>query len=210
MAKRKKITRIIIIVIAVILGLSVITTGAVKLSDDSKRIYPAYHIGSIDIETGEYVETDDAIYSDLFECQGLKVEANFSKGVNYSVFFYRFDESFVRAEVNKSDVYKVEDNDVIRFARIVITPDKGDKTAEEFKVKIFDIPKLTKNVKVTVYKEQEEIKDLGEIYQKGSWDDVLNTEWQRLAPINVSNIKQLAFVFEGGIDNVFDIFLRGP
>lgn len=203
MAKRSKIKKILIIAISVMLGISAIT-ALFTLSLKTKRVNPAYHIGNIDIETGKHVKSDDAIYSDLFECQGLKIEPNFSKNVNYSVFFYRFDESFVSARTNQSDVFKLRDNDVIKYARILIIPDRGEKTEEAFKVSVLDIPKITKDIKVTVSKNQEKLKNLAELEQKGSWDDLYDTTWQRLKPISTVGIKELAIVFESGVDNVFD------
>ncbi len=203
MAKRIKIKKIFTIILAVLLGIGVITAGVfIFRPKDTKRIYPNYHVGSID-SSGKHVESDDSIYSDLFNCQGLKIEPNFSSNVKFSVYFYRFDESFVNSVENQCEIYEFFDNDIIKYARIVITPNLNGESKAEHKIRFWQIFGIANSVKVMVNSKQVDIENLAEVEEEGSWDNSTDYTWLKLAPIDVSNIKTLAFVCESGVDNVF-------
>lgn len=201
MAKRIKIKKIFTIVLAVILGIGVITAGVfIFKPKESKRIRPTFQVGSID-NNGKYVKSDESIYSDMFECQGLKIEPNFSTNVKFSVYYYRFDESFIKADTNKTDKYEAPNNDTYRFARIVITPKKTD---ENSKIRFWNVGGIANDIKIFVNTDQVEIKNLAEVAENGKWvtaEDVPPSDWNKLEPINIENINELAFVFEN-IDKV--------
>ena len=139
MLKRSiKKTLTIVISIALIVGI-VAACFLIFKPKESKRIYPTYHIGSLN-ESGKHLDSDDSICSDLFECKGLRVEPDFSSKVKFSVYFYRFDETFVDCVTNQSDVYEAVDRDFVRYARIVITPDLNGESSEDHSISIFEIP----------------------------------------------------------------------
>lgn len=202
MAKRFKIKKIFTIVLAIFLGIGVITASVFIFKPrESKRFYPTYHVGSID-STGKHVDSDDSIYSDLFECQGLTIDPNFSSSIKYSVYFYRFDESFVSAIENQTGIYESVDNDVIKYARIVITPDLNNTSKDDHKIRFWQVAGIANDVKVMVNTKQVKIQNLAEVDQNGTWVNEGEEGWIRLVPIDVSNISDLAFVFESGVDNV--------
>ena len=201
---KKKTKKFLTILLSIVLTVGIITAGVFLLKPkDTKRIYPTYHIGSVNNETGLYLESDDAIYSDLFECQGLKIEPNFNSKVSYSVYFYRFDESLVDSELNLTTTYEAPENDIVKYARIVIMPDRGDKSEEDYKIWFWNILGIADDIKVSVNTKQKDLPNLVEI------DEPAIDGWYQLEAINVSNINKLAFVCESGVDTVFDNILYG-
>lgn len=202
MAKRRN-KKILTIILSVLLGIGIISACVFAFkTDDTKRIKPNFSVGSID-SSGKYVESDDSIYSDLFECQGLKVELDFDSNAKYSVYFYRFDQSFVNSVVDQTDIYELPLSDVVKYARIVITPNFDNETIEEHKIRFWEIHGIAKLVKITVNADQVENVNLAEFEEDGSWDDINDKDWQKLVAIDVSKIDKLALVFESGLDNVF-------
>ena len=208
MAKRIKLKKIITIFLAVILGFGVITAGVFLLKPkETKRIHPTFHVGSIDEKTGKHVDSNIAIYSDAFECQGLRVEPDFSSNVKFNVFYYRFDESFIKdlSVINQTENYEAPDSDIIQYARIVIIPDGN--TEKDFKIRFWEVGGISKDIKVFVNSTQTPAENLAEVKEDGKWTDnngEITPDWQKLEPIDVSNIKDLRFVFESGIDNISD------
>lgn len=202
---KRKTKKLLTVILSIALAIGIITAGVFLLKPkDTKRIYPTYHIGSIN-ESGDFVESDDAIYSDLFECQGLKIEPNFNSKVSYSVYFYRFDESFVDSELNLTTTYEAPENDIVKYARIVIIPDRGDKSEEDYKIWFWNILGISDDIKVSVNTKQKDLPNLVEILEP------INDDWYQLKTINVSNINKLAFVCESGVDTVFkSIVYRTP
>ena len=201
---KKKTKKLLTVILSIALAIGIITAGVFLLKPkDTKRIYPTYHIGSIN-ESGDFVESDDAIYSDLFECQGLKIEPNFNSKVSYSVYFYRFDESFVDSELNLTTTYEAPENDIVKYARIVIIPDRGDKSEEDYKIWFWNILGISDDIKVSVNTNQKDLTNLVEIEAPGKWGSSTATDWNQLKAIDVSNMNKVAFVCESGVDSVFN------
>ena len=205
MAKRIKIKKIFTILLAVILGIGAITAGVfIFKPKESKRIHPTFHVGSIDEKTGKHVDSKIAIYSDAFECQGLRVEPDFSSNVKFNVFYYRFDESYIKdlSVTNQTENYEAPDSDIIQYARIVIIPDGN--TEKDFKIRFWEVGGISKDIKVFVNSTQTPAENLAEVAENGMWvtaEDVPPSDWNKLESINIENINELAFVFEN-IDKV--------
>lgn len=208
MAKRIKIKKIFTILLAVILGIGVITAGVFILKPkETKRIHPTFHVGNID-NNGKYVESDDSIYSDMFECQGLKIEPNFSTNVKFNVYYYQFDETFIKADTEQSDKYEAPKDETYRYARVVIFPDKDGKTAEKFKIRFWNVGSIANDIKIFVNTDQGEVKNLAEVSENGKWSDINNQptpSWKKLEPIDIKGINKLAFVFDAGLDTISDL-----
>ncbi len=202
MAKRTKTNRIFTIVLVVLLGIGVITAGVfIFKPKESKRIHPSFQVGSID-NNGKYVDSDDSIYSDKFECQGLKIEPNFSTNVKFNVYYYRFDDSFIKADTNETDKYEAPNDETYRYARIVITPNKTDKNS---KIRFWNVSGIANDIKIFVNTDQGELKNLAEVAENGKWSDgtgALTSNWYKLEKIDLTGIEELAFVFESGLDKV--------
>ncbi len=196
---RSSSKKILSVVLSILLIFGVVTAGVVLLKPkETKRIYPVYHVGSIDDENGKYVESDDSIYSDMFECQGLKVVPTFKSDVNYNLYFYRFDETFVYSVTDKSETYEVENDDTIRYARIVITPALNGENIEEHKIWFWEVLGISNALKIMVNAEQEELKNLAIVEKDEScWAGCDHTEnWVALEGIDISNVSKLALVFD--------------
>lgn len=204
MAKRK-VKKIITVVLSALLGIGLITASVfIFKPKDNKQISPSFYVGNIDTKSGKYIDSDDMIYSDLFECQGLKVEPNFSSNVKYNVYLYRFDESFIKAITDCSEPYTLSEDGMVRYARIVIKPDFNGKSEKDHKIWFWQIYGISKNLKITVSANQSEPLNLAEVSENGNWDGINVEGWKKLVPINVSNISKLALVFDKGLDNVFN------
>lgn len=206
MNKRKlKLKRVLTIILSITLIVGMITACAfIFKPKQSKKVYPVYHVGSIN-SNGAYVESDDAIYSDLFECQGLVVKPKFTSNVTYSVFFYDFSEKFIDSSTNLSANFEISNDERIKYARILINPDLNGQSVEDHKIWVWQVPSISNNLVVTVNNNQSKMSNLYEVVGEGSYNSSENTNYVKLAPIDVSNIKNLVFVFDGNIDAVNDI-----
>lgn len=202
---KRKTKKIISIILSIILVIGLITAAVILLKPkETKRIYPTFHIGSIDSK-GEYVESDDALYSDLFECQGLTVKPDFTSNVEYSIYFYYLDETFATATETLEDVYTAPVDESYRYARILIMPDKEGKTSEDYKIWFWNIPGISNDLEISVSTNQPALKNLAEVENEGrTWDTASVGGWNQLKVIDVSEMNTLAIVCEDGVDNVFN------
>lgn len=203
---KRKTKKIISIILSIILVIGLITAAVILLKPkETKRIYPTFHIGSLDSK-GEYVESDDALYSDLFECQGLTVKPDFTSNVEYSIYFYYFDETFATATDTLEDAYTASVDESYRYARILIMPDKEGKTSEDYKIWFWNIPGISNDLEISVSTDQPALKNLAEVdAEDAKWSSSGEVEgWNKLKEIDVSNINKLAIVCESSIDNVFN------
>lgn len=162
-----KITRkwknIISIALAALVLFGAVGAVASFATNDTKTIgFSEFEIGSLNEVDGQYVEDKTAIFTkDAFECQGLKVKPEFDSDVTYQIFWYNEDELYLdctQKTTLKSAQFVGSTPELAKYARIVIFPsqlDEEGKQIKDFKVSIFDIPTIVKNLKITVNKEQE-------------------------------------------------------
>ena len=150
--KRISLKDIASAVVACLLILAVIG-GCIAISKiDTKTISSlSFKRGSL-TESGTYQKSDTAIYTEeLFECQGLTVTVDFESDVEYRVFYYREDKSFIGATENlKVDYEKDATYANAKYARIVIYPtlESGKK------VGIFDVNKYARQITIKVSLDQ--------------------------------------------------------
>ena len=82
--------------------------------------------GALD-SNGKHINSDTAIYTEeLIQCRGLIVEIDFEAKLEYEIFFYRADESFIGSTGRLIDDYTLEGYDNAKYCRIVITPELKD------------------------------------------------------------------------------------
>lgn len=149
--------------------------------EDLKTINPVFHVGGLD-DNGEYVDTDQSLYSELFEAKGLNIELDFESDIKYNLFFYDEDMNYLCNTYNADGIGHSEDKKSLEsdydsgifvsanYARIMITPKwtnveiPEDKTEEDVKVvKWSNILTFTSQMEVKVFKNQEfDYKDLYE------------------------------------------------
>ena len=140
--------------------------------EDLKTINPVFHVGGLD-ENGEYVDTDQSLYSNEFKCQGLEIKLDFENDIKFQVFYYESDGDFVKStDVMEDDYINEESNVDITHARIVITPKwtnvevPEDKEEEDVKVvKWTNITSFANQMTIKVDKEQVEYKNLLSNYE---------------------------------------------
>lgn len=202
---KRKTKKIISIILSIVLVIGLITAAVILLKPkETKRIYPTFHIGSLDSK-GEYVESDDALYSDLFECQGLTVKPDFTSNVEYSIYFYYLDETFAKATETLEDAYTAPVNESYRYARILIMPDKEGKTSEDYKIWFWNIPGISNDLEISVSTNQPALENLAEVdAEDAKWSSIGKVEgWNKLKAIDVRNVNTLVIVCEDDLDTVF-------
>ena len=167
-------------VLATLLCVGVVAGGAYGIKkihdhadDDLKTIYPTFHVGGLD-EEGEYVDTDQSLYSNEFECKGLEIKLDFDNDIKYQVYFYQNNGDFISKTDELDDEFNIKDYSIdlsqkvkISHARIVIIPQwtnveiPEDKTEEDVcVVKWTNISSFVNQLEIKVLKDQDIIYDL--------------------------------------------------
>ena len=160
-----------------VLGAAVLIGGASLIANnydkDLKTIHPTFHVGGLD-ENGEYVDTDQSLYSEPFECKGLEIKLDFDNDIKYNLYFYESDGDFVTNLLDQEDDFSFSEADLrvneiskITHARILISPQwtnveiPDDKTEEDVKVvKWTNISSFVKQLEIKVSKNQDVVYDL--------------------------------------------------
>ena len=158
--KNKKWTKALATVLCVTLAVGAVLGIATFFNRDTKTISPtAFSIGALDPDTGRYVADKTAIYtSEAFSAQGLVVKPGFEvENLTYEIFFYDENDRFINSTGELSDVYSERTLRPV-YARIVIYPsqlDEDGNVIEDFKVGVFDVYGIAKNLTITVDAEQD-------------------------------------------------------
>ena len=160
--KRKiSVKKIIGIVLVGALLVGILSSFAVFAKNDTKSVNPIFEIGALDEATGQYVADNTAIYTKkAIECQGLKIKPDFDSNVLYQIFWYNEDEIYfgcTEKTTNPNTVFGGPVPECAKYCRIVIYPsqlDEDGKQIKDFKVSIFNIPKIVSNLEITVDKKQ--------------------------------------------------------
>ncbi len=165
---KKLLKRILTVILAVGLALGSaigITTLVSKIAEDPlKTVRPIFKVGNIS-DKGEHIEgSKGAIFSELFECQGLTITPKFESHVSYKVFYYDADEKFLHKTESLSTSYKGA-FPIAKYACIEITP------SNDSKVSWYEVYKYRKCLKIEVNKEQDLLysDNLFELASKGSY-----------------------------------------
>ena len=162
MRRKLNFKNIISIGLAVLVLFGAVGAVASFATNDSRTIgFNAFEIGSLLEVDGQYVEDKTAIFTkEAFECQGFKVKPEFDSDVTYQIFWYNEDELYLDCTDKttlKSAQFVGSTPELAKYARIVIYPsqlDEDGKQIKDFKVSIFDIPRIVNNLNITVDKEQ--------------------------------------------------------
>ena len=156
MAKKIKIKAkdIVAIVLAILTFLGVVA-GIVALSNppEKKQVsLTVFSVGGLNVN-GEYIETKESIYTkDLIECQGLEIEPDFESNVEYQVFYYDYEKSFIRSTDLMIEPYK-KDEDTAVYCRIVIFPIPEED--EEIKIYFWEVIGIANDLKIMVNRKQD-------------------------------------------------------
>ena len=154
--KTKSIISIVLVIALIIASCGVLGT---IFKIDTKTIHSsAFKVGGLDETTGEYKNDNQSIYTkNSFKCVGLRVEPDFESNVVYDVYYYDHDERLIEVVPGLTSVYD-EDFPMAEYARIVIHPEiPEDVKANDFEVKIWDIPEIAGKLKITVNRNQEHL-----------------------------------------------------
>lgn len=109
----------------------------------------AYSVGTIDAETGEYVEGDTAIYlRKAITTDGLKCELADDAKIKYQLFFYNADDEFISASEELTSDWNGEVPEGAESVKVMITPTED----EDGKVSLVEVLGYADQLTVTVNK----------------------------------------------------------
>ena len=159
---------------ALTIGLSAILVGGAvfgivrisdKTEDTHKKITPTYAVGGLSAK-GVYEEREDSIYTkNAFECQGLRITADFEVDVSYQVFFYDSDKQFLESTSVQTEDYEGAPSSAT-YARLMIMPEDDEK------ILWYEVGTYANQLTIEVSKEQTNIEtDSSDGSQDNSSDD---------------------------------------
>ena len=160
--RTKKRLRKILKVVLLVGVVSALVMGVNSLINRSeqKQIHPQFSLGAI-AEDGTYVETKESIYTkDGFECKGLNIKLDFNSNVQYQVFLYDELDNFVRSTEVFTKSSKIETDETVKYARVVVTPirevseDVLEDEEIDNSISLFQIRKYSKQLTILVDKQQ--------------------------------------------------------
>ena len=126
----QKVAVIVAVVLAVILIAGLFTTIFVKLDRQTTTTMiggEAYSIGTIDDESGEYVEGDTAIYLRKgITTNGLKCELIPDAKIKYQLFFYDADGEYLEASEELTADWDGSVPEGAESVKIMITPTEDE------------------------------------------------------------------------------------
>ncbi len=206
----------ILLTVGAVFGISALIS---KSEETTKTIKPTYEIGGL-TEDGAYSETNESIYSDAFECQGLSVQLDFDHNISYEIFYYNEYSDFISSTGTLTENYNTVDNLMPAntvFARIEITPN------EDSSISWYEKSKYSKQLTIEVFKDQtdlsnteslvdlfnvdtENIGKAGSVGSGQSFGYIDNYSSQVTTPINCTNIKKISIVFYDSSDNQIRYF----
>lgn len=154
----RKLKRIIGIIVTITLIVGVIALVVSIFNPvKSKTVSPTtFKVGGLNVNNGEYVQTDDSLYSDWIQCKGLVVQPDFESQVEYQVFYYNYDKKFIDStEKLKLETYeKGIDYEYAKYCRIVIYPDRGGESLDDFKIYFWQVLGYADDITITVSNKQ--------------------------------------------------------
>lgn len=154
----RKLKRIIGIIVAIALIVGVIALGVSIFNPTKNKAVSStvFKVGGLNVNTGEYVQTDDSLYSDWIQCKGLVVQPDFETQVEYQVFYYNYDKKFIDCtEKFKLETYeKGTDYEYAKYCRIVIYPNRGGESLDDFKIYFWQILGYADDMSITVSNKQ--------------------------------------------------------
>ena len=148
--KTKEIISVLLVAAIVIAAIS----GIVVYSARTHRTVSStvFSRGALD-SNGKHLESDTCLYTEeLIQCRGLLVEVDFEAKLEYEIFFYRADESFIGSTGRLVEDFTLEGYDNAKYCRIVITPELKDGAD---KIRFWEILSYADQITVKVAIDQE-------------------------------------------------------
>ena len=138
-SQKNLLTKALCIVLALLAVVACVSLVSNLVADDDgyKTIRPNYSIGAISKSTGQSnKDEENAIYtSDLIECTGIKLCADFDSNIKYTVHLYDEEDKWIRSVDNEGLNLVLEGLDAeetpVHGVRIVIYPqaDENEKVS---------------------------------------------------------------------------------
>ena len=192
MAKKVKfnVKNIVSIILAALVTVGVIA-GIVAIANppETKTISSTvFRVGGLNVN-GEYIETKESIYTkDLIECQGLEIEPDFESNVEYQVFYYDYEQAFIRSTDKMTDSYE-KDEDAAVYCRIVILPIPEED--EEVKIYFWEVIGIANNLKITVNR----VQDFSEITVSGPVFETIATDYTPVSSHSLNKSSSAPFMY---------------
>lgn len=141
---------VVLIIIALISAVILIKPKDYKQIENSEFV-----IGKINDE-GNFVKSDDYLCTEnLIACDGLTIKPKFNAKTSYQIYFYNNKENFLYSTNVLNSKYEFVDSlPFVEYCRILIIPDRGNSTADEFSITLLNKSKYLNDFEITVYKEQ--------------------------------------------------------
>ena len=164
------------IALAVILGIVALGSVSTFAKNDTRSIVLNFDIGSIDPQTGEYVEDNTSIYTkNVFECGGLRIEPDFKFKGTYDVFYYSADGFVVGSAKGLTGVYKMNETQYVgQYARVVIHPEVPSdyEGKEPWEIMWYEVVEYSSQIDIRVGKDGFKYRDFVNLYNDA--DEVLD------------------------------------
>lgn len=205
---RTKSKKVLTTIISIILIVGIIGALIFVLTPKStKTLRPKFYVGSLN-SAGEFIENDDQIVSDMFACEGLTISSKFNTTTEYIIYFYNYDKlSLGKTKIMKGDFDLVKSEYyslAVKYARILLIPDIGDEAPEDHKIRMWNIPKISNDIKINVNNKQSTLKDYYSLEAEcGVWEkrsengygvNTIIFSKKPLKPIDCSNINSIILI----------------
>lgn len=154
--KNRKLVSLISIVLVTLLTVGIATALIFLKPKDYVTIESGQFVVGKITDKGEFMKSDDYLCTnDLIACDDLSVTPIYNAKSQYQIFFYDSNYEFVyRTNILSGKFEFVESIPFVEYCRIMILPDRQDKSADEFKITIFNKSKYLNEFEISVNKVQ--------------------------------------------------------
>ena len=154
--KTKSRLKWVIIILSFVMSLTMFSAFIVGLTDTETTTLNRfdYSIGTIDETTGKALDSKYSVYTENYEkVDGLVIELVDEPTVNYSIFFYDEDKTFLDS-IDCTGDFEVETAESVpegaTYFRVVITPYEVDE--EPVEITVVNKAKYTKQLDISFNK----------------------------------------------------------
>lgn len=150
---KRSIKSILLTILSIMLCVGLvfgIGAAVIKNEEETKKTISSYSFDYGNLSSdGIFVEDKAAIYTkEAISCKGLEVELKFENNIEYNIFFYQEDGSFLSATGFSRKSYTEDIPEGARTCRIVIRPIDDDSIA------FYEIQTYAKQLTIKVDKNQ--------------------------------------------------------
>ena len=136
-------------ILVIVLILSVFSALSGIFSRETKTISPfSFSLGKINAD-GSESKSDTSIVSDFITCDGLKITINPENKVDYWVFYYDENKTYLGSTVQLSSDYDFLDFENAKYARVFIVPELKE---DQENIRFWEVFAYAKILTVTVSK----------------------------------------------------------